>query len=163
MKDQLLKYTQYNIWANTKICNFVSENLSEEQVDKEISSSFPSLRKTIYHIRDAETIWINRLTGKSITTLPIVHAPMTFEEFQKKILDGSKQLEQFVQSLNEENLTNAITYTNSAGQTFTSKISEIIHHCMNHSTFHRGQIITMLRQLGFTKLFSTDYIAWCRE
>jgi uncharacterized damage-inducible protein DinB len=44
-----------------------------------------------------------------------------------------------------------------------NKLYEIIMHCMNHSTFHRGQIVTMLRTAGVTNLFSTDLITYYRE
>ena len=52
---------------------------------------------------------------------------------------------------------------NLAGEEYKNTVSDIIQHAVNHGTYHRGQILTMLRQLGFTKLFSTDYIAYCRE
>ncbi len=42
-------------------------------------------------------------------------------------------------------------------------VAEAVLHCMNHSTFHRGQLITIFRQLGFKKLFSTDLIAFSRD
>ena len=58
-------------------------------------------------------------------------------------------------------LDRTLTYKNSKGIQFSS-YSETILHCINHSTYHRGQIITMLRQLGQNNLLSTDYITYCR-
>jgi uncharacterized damage-inducible protein DinB len=41
-------------------------------------------------------------------------------------------------------------------------LAPILQHVVNHSTYHRGQIATMLRQLG-TKAIPTDLIAYHRE
>jgi len=53
----------------------------------------------------------------------------------------------------------ALTYVNFAGQTWTYPLAETLLHVANHGTYHRGQIATMLRQLGKTAI-STDYLRW---
>ena len=155
-------YALYNLWANTKVCADFLSGLDESTLDKEIKSSFPSLRKTVYHIWDAEVIWLNRLTGGDQTVLPIVHEPMNFAGFSVKFLSHSKRFADFVGAGNEELFNKKLTYINTEGKEFTNLISDIIHHVMNHGTYHRGQIVTMLREAGFTELSSTDFITWRR-
>ena len=61
------------------------------------------------------------------------------------------------------NFNGIITYKVLDGKEYKSTTEEIIIHCMNHSTYHRGQLITMLHQSGFKDVGSTDYIRFCRE
>jgi uncharacterized damage-inducible protein DinB len=49
------------------------------------------------------------------------------------------------------------------GIEFKSAVDEILFHVVNHGTFHRGQMITMLRELGYTSFPSQDLIAFTRE
>jgi uncharacterized damage-inducible protein DinB len=162
MKELLVKYTRYNLWANKKVCDFLT-TLSEEQLNREIISSFPSLMKTVLHSWDAQFIWINRLHGTSLTVFPSKNFTGTFEEAANGLLETSREIIRFVETGKEDLLNTSITYKNIAGDEFKNSVSDIIQHVVNHGTFHRGQIITMLRQSGFTKLFPTDYIAFCRE
>ncbi len=162
MKEHLLNYTNYNLRSNKRICDFL-QTLSDEQLNKEIASSFPSVKKTMFHIWDAQVIWLHRLLGTSLTSFPSKNFNGTFEEAVKGLLESSQQLIDSVENSGEDVLQTSLTYKNIAGEEYKSKVCDIIQHVVNHGTYHRGQIITMLRQLGFAKLFSTDYIAFSRE
>ncbi|MGE5861434.1 MAG: DinB family protein [Ignavibacteria bacterium] len=162
MKELLKDYTKYNIWANERICK-VLEPLGSEILDKEIKSSFPGIRKTIYHIWDAETIWYKRLNGKSLHEWPSEVFKGSFLEFQNEFLGGSGKFFMYVINKEKKDLEKELTYKNVKGMQFTSKICHILQHVVNHSTFHRGQIITMLRNAGVTELPVTDFIAFTRE
>lgn len=162
MKDLLTSYSKYNHWANQRVCEFLF-SLSDEELDKEIVSSFSSLRKTILHIWDAQVIWMVRLKGDSLSSFPSKSFSGTVKEAADGLLKTSQELIEFVESSSENFLETPLSYKNLSGEEFKSKVSDIVQHVMNHGTFHRGQIITMLRQLGYTRLFSTDYIAYCRE
>ena len=163
MKDLLLQYSSYNLWANKKACDFLKSNLSEEQLNKEIISSFPAVQKTLIHVWDAQFIWLKRLYGTSLTTFPGKNFSGTFDDVINGMLETSQELIDFVKTSSDLFLTTSLPYKNIAGDEFKSTVSDIIHHVVNHGTFHRGQLVTMLRQLGFTKLFVTDYIAFTRE
>lgn len=56
-----------------------------------------------------------------------------------------------------------VSYKTLDGKEFKNTVEEVVTHCMNHGTYHRGQLITMLRQAGHTKVGSTDYIRFARE
>lgn len=163
MKLLFVNYTRYNVWANEGVIAFLKENVSEEQIVKEIVSSFPSLRKTLFHIWDAEGIWLSRLNGSSPASGLSKGFEGTMNEAYNSILANSKKIVEHVESKEENYFQQTLHYSNIKGVKFENAISDVVLHCMNHSTFHRGQIITMLRQQGFTNLFETDYIAYCRE
>jgi len=161
LKDSLENLTKYNLWANTKMFGFISA-AGEVKADAIQNSSFPSIRKTLYHIWDAETIWYNRLHGKLFNLWPGKNYSGNLMEAGKLFLNMSENFVTFIKEKREDELGAQITYTNSEGKEFSNTISQVVMHCMNHSTFHRGQIVTMLRNTGFTNLSSTDYISFCR-
>jgi uncharacterized damage-inducible protein DinB len=162
MKELLKSYTKYNIWANERICQIL-EKLDPALLDKDLISSFNTIRKTVYHIWDAETLWFKRLTGKSISDWPSKSFTGNFEEFQTQFLGGSGKFFMYVLNKDKKQLEEELTYRNIEGKKFNHKISNVIQHVVNHSTFHRGQIITMLRNAGVAELPPTDYIAFLRE
>jgi uncharacterized damage-inducible protein DinB len=161
LKDSLVNLTKYNVWANTKIFGFISE-AGEEKAGRIQNSSFPSIKKTLYHIWDAETIWNNRLLGKSLTDWPGKSFKGTLKEAGELFLKTSKDFADYTGERSEEEFNIVVKYKSIDGKEFSNLVSQIVMHCMNHSTFHRGQIITMLRNAGATNFSSTDYIAFCR-
>jgi uncharacterized damage-inducible protein DinB len=162
MKELLKQYTKYKIWANERICRMM-EKLNTPLLDKELKSSFTSIRKTAYHIWDAETLWLKRLSGKSLKEWPSEKFTGNLLEFQNEFLGGSGKLFMYVLNKDTKQLEQNLTYKNTKGVQFTNKIVHIIQHVCNHGTFHRGQIITMLREIGQTELIPTDFIAFIRE
>ena len=162
MKELLEKYTEYNLWANTKLIGFL-KNLDLPLIDKELISSFKTIRLTLYHMWDAEILWYNRLHGKSLSNWPSKGFHGTIDEFYKLFLDQSAKFADYTKSAAEKNLKENFSYQSTEGEKYTNRQNDIILHCMNHSTFHRGQIITMIRNTGFTDLSSTDYITFIRE
>ena len=158
----LQPYVTYNHWANELLLTLISKELSEEKIDIEIISSFSSLRKTVYHIWDAEDIWFKRLNGESPAVGISENFNGKFTEAKEKILSLDREFIEYVSTINFEKALETFTYKNIAGKEFTNPVWETIHHCMNHSTYHRGQIVTMLSQLGITNIPSTDFITYCR-
>lgn len=161
MKKIILQYVQYNLWANKIIAQVISDK-AINLLDKEIPNSFPSLRKTLLHIWDAENIWLTRLNNLPITDWPSKDASK-HASVLKNLINQSQDFLNFVESKNEDCLNTTIEYTNIKGEQFSQPVYTIIMHCMNHSTFHRGQLICMLRQMGFDDLPSTDLISFSRK
>lgn len=162
MSYTMSKHLQYNIWASGKIVEFLS-NADEKVFDSELSSSFPSIKKTILHIWDAEVIWHKRMQGKSLDTWPSATFNGTNAELLAGFVAQSKLLADFIESKGEDFLQANITYMNMKGDTFTSTVEEILFHVVNHGTFHRGQLITMMRSLGLTQFSSEDLITFLRK
>ncbi len=162
MKDQLIEYTKYNLWANTMLVGFIKQ-IEPTLLDKKLTSSFETIRLTLLHIWDAELIWKKRIEGKSLTDWPSKSFKGSDEEMFKEFLACSESWIELVQNKTEEQLNSMFEYSSMEGKQYSNKLWESVHHCMNHSTFHRGQLVTMLRCVGFTELTSTDYITYIRE
>lgn len=86
----------------------------------------------------------------------------TFEEATKGLLSTSQGFIDYLQHQSEEGLSEKIQITNTLGENNMHSPQEMIHHCMNHSTYHRGQLTTMARQLGVRNIPATDMIAYLR-
>ena len=162
MKKKLLQYAQYNLWANQRIIS-VFQDTDPALLEKEIISSFPSIKKTALHISDAETLWFSRLQGTSPTTFPSAAFIGTTEHAFSILLKSSEALASFIKAQPSTYFTKNIQYKTISYGEGNSTAADMIHHCLNHSTFHRGQLITMARQLGITKFPPLDYIYFIRE
>jgi len=160
MKNTLLPYTSYNLWANTKLLD-VLKSLDVSLLDKEIKSSFPTLRKTMHHVWSAEEVWHKRLHGESLASLP--DPGNDFPVFTKQLTSRSQSFIDLVNKKDESYLQQPNSYKDTRGNSHTNLHWQMIMHCMNHSTFHRGQVVTMLREHGITSIPVTDLIAYFRE
>ena len=87
----LHRYVDFNFWANDLLLSLIEKELTEAKLDKEIISSFPSLRKTVYHIWDAEDIWFKRLNGESPKDGISENFNGNFPEAKQKILSLDKE------------------------------------------------------------------------
>jgi uncharacterized damage-inducible protein DinB len=161
-QDLLHFYTKYNVWANKRVCRKISE-IGNELLDRSAMNSFPSLRKTMYHIWDAESIWLERLLGMNVTSWPSENFKGDFIEAQDLFLQMSERFVDYVSNNDENILTSDFSYKNMEGKEFTNIRYLSIMHCMNHSTYHRGQLITILKEFDIPDLPNTDLIVYTRE
>lgn len=156
MHSLLSQQAKYNLWANESLIDRINE-ADSSTMDKKVKSSFDSIRKTLGHIYDAEKIWLNRLGGTSLANWPSQNLELFKPEL---LLNESQLLIDFVEKLNEQEFNKICTYENRSGEKFDQKVWEILMHVFNHSTYHRGQIITILREFGEESLPSTDLIRY---
>lgn len=162
MAHSLVHHLEYNLWANERMGHLLMAQ-DEAKLNAEQKSSFPSITKTIFHIWDAEVIWLTRLKGESLTDWP----SKTFSGGKSEMLHGfietSTGLLNFVKSKGEGLAQQTIEYKNLKGDTFNSSVEEVLFHVVNHGTYHRGQVTSLLHGIGVTQMVSTDLIAWFRE
>ncbi len=156
MKTILMSLCAYNVWANKRIIEIL-QNHSEDILDKTIDSSFQSIRKTIYHIWDAQVIWLNRLQGISLNTWPSMEYDDAFAGYDIYFIQQSFDFQKFIETRGDGFFESTCFYKTLNGTNHQTKHWQIILHAMNHSTYHRGQLITMFRMLGITEMLSTDY------
>ena len=162
MKQLLQQYSAYNTWANRILLERINQ-LPEEQVNKEIVSSFPGIYKTVLHMMDAESIWWQRLKLAEHVDFPSQTFKGNFEELSRILLQLSLQWEEWVRKANEANINHVFAYQNSKKELFKQPVYEVLLHLFNHQTFHRGQVVTMCRQLGMEKIPPTDFIVFTRS
>ncbi len=162
MKSLLIQYAAFNKWANKKLLDTISQ-LNETQLHQEIVSSFPGIYKTLLHLLDAENIWWQRLKLTERIEIPSLHFSGDFEELQKKILQQSEQWHEWVTNATDNQLSHVFAYQNTRREQFKQPVNEVLIHLFNHGSYHRGQLVTILRQLGVEKIPSTDFIEWSRS
>ena len=162
MKKLLEQYAAYNVWANQRITDYLS-NLSDEQVNRELQSSFPSLFKTLLHLWDVEAVWWQRMKLQEIVQWPGESFTGTILELSQQLMLQSKQWKEWVDLATEAALEHEFIYKNTKKDQFKQPVHEALHHLFNHQTYHRGQIITMLRQVGLIEIPNTDLIAFLRK
>jgi len=157
----LVQYASFNHWAHQKIFEAI-HTLTEEQIHQEIISSFPGIFTTLLHLLDAESMWWQRLKLEEHVERPSASFTGSFEDLQKKILHQSAQYEQWVSNATEHQLQHVFAYISHKEQ-HKIQVCQMLLHLFNHNSYHRGQIVTMLRQLGVTKIPNTDFNGYLKS
>lgn len=151
----------FNRWANQRILEAVAA-LSTEQLVRDMGSSFPSIRATLVHIMSAEWAWLSRWNGVSPSAMPDEWKALDLAALDRQWAELDDRLQGFVRRLGGPGLDRLVSYRNLAGDPFTTPLSQMLRHVVNHSTYHRGQVTTMLRQMGASAP-ATDLIAFYRS
>lgn len=149
--------TKYNLWANQRIADWLLTN-QLNKLDESCYSSFPTIGLTINHILEAQVLYLSilkQIPFRKDWDENTIKAIERLSEQSKEFSDYSSQLK-----MNELNDSRNVDFKFLSGA-FTQ--SELIQHCMNHSTYHRGQIITMGHQLRLTKAPSTDFLFYLNK
>lgn len=152
----------YNSWANHRILEACAP-LSNEEFTRHNGSSFPSIRDTLAHICGAEWIWLERWNGRAPTSgIPAATDYPDFETLKRRWTEVDSDLLGYVASLRPDDVNRIVQGKSLAGVPFSQPLTQCLQHLANHSTYHRGQVTTMLRQLG-AKPATTDLIVFYRE
>jgi uncharacterized damage-inducible protein DinB len=156
--DQLQNLAHYNRWANTRLFE-ASATLTAEERQRDLRASFNSLEGTLIHILWGERGWLNFWQTGNFVPRP---SPGDYPDFASLREEWMRHDEAYVtylrglaqQELDSSRTLDATTYT----------LGELIQHALNHSTYHRGQVALLLRQLGHTPPFTDyhDYLAAVR-
>lgn len=157
--DMFRKLAEYNRKFNESVYE-VCGRLSEEERRRDMRAFFGSIHATLNHILVADTIWIGRLNGRPVTITSLdqeLHADFASLARARKLTD--EDLEQTVANLRPEDIDGSINYKSIfANKESTSRRGRILMHVFNHQTHHRGQVTTLLSQLGHD-VGVTDFIA----
>ncbi|HEY6369546.1 MAG TPA: DinB family protein [Candidatus Sulfotelmatobacter sp.] len=153
-KDDIQLLYEYDRWANSRVLQAASR-LSTEQVTRDLGGSFHSVRDTLLHIISGEWIWLQYWREKS-------HGPTVLENLKKrreavfnpssfpdmgtlqlKWAETEKEIAEFLDCLPSDGLETMLPARDTQ-----IKLAHLMQHLANHSTYHRGQISLMMRQLG---------------
>ena len=146
-KQDVAYLHDYNRWANRRILEAASK-LTPEQFTKDLQSSHRSVRDTLAHILAAEWIWLERWKGTSPGSLLNPADFGTIESLESSWAEVERDYLEFISGLSDERLSTVISYRNTRGEDWAYPLGQMLQHVMNHSNYHRGQVITLLRQLG---------------
>lgn len=157
-----MQYADYNRWANEQMINLIL-GLPDEKIRQKISSSFNSLYATMLHMWNAESIWFQRIKLQEHIHWPAQEFSGDANELGKNWAAQSRQWAEWLASASEAAITHEFSYQDSKKNRYKQPVCDVLMHVFNHQTYHRGQLVTMLRQLGIEKIPSTDLIFYLRR
>lgn len=159
--EEIRSLYAYNEWANARLLAVIA-GLAEDRLTAEIPSSFPSILGTLAHIVAAEWVWLRRWKGENPTGFPDWLSVPSLVEVRAKLAEIEAERAAFVGSLSDADLDRPLDYRTLAGDPFRNRLADLLVHVVNHSSYHRGQLTTMLRQVGATPV-ATDFVVFKRE
>jgi uncharacterized damage-inducible protein DinB len=136
----------FNRWANDRILA-ACRLLSDDEFTRDLKSSHGGIRGTLVHTLWSEWVWFRRWLGESPKTVHDEHdfPDLAIVESQWSELDQERRL--FLAIISDEKLLSTFAYVNRKDEHWEYSYVRAMQHMLNHSTYHRGQIVTMLRQL----------------
>jgi uncharacterized damage-inducible protein DinB len=150
LKDHFIHLFKYSDWANRNCTESVLKLKNKNSKAEELLS----------HIISAQEVWLNRVLGRDIIIDP--WKQQSAEELIPKSTSKTAEWINFLEGLHENDFERRVEYKNTKGDKFTNKIKDILIHVINHSTYHRAQIASLIRQAGGEPAI-TDYIVYQRE
>ncbi len=148
-------YASYNAWANAKIIDFLKTKPRETWYH-EVPSSYNSIVKTLNHILATQEYWYSVVTETVNTSTRWSNENPDAEEVFDSLIRHSNLMTEIFGRFSEEELSKAILIES---PWFTSHLPryEYMQQVLTHGVYHRGQVVTMGRNLGFTDAPNTDY------
>jgi uncharacterized damage-inducible protein DinB len=159
--EEMRTLYEFNAWANHRSLE-VAAKLTNEQFTKPMGSSFGSVRDTLAHICGAEWIWLERFEGRSPASFPNASDYVDVAILRAKWAEQEGRLLAFVAALKQEDLNRLLEYKTMKFGVYSNPLWQAMQHVVNHGTYHRGQVTTLLRQLGAQPI-PTDLMHYYRE
>jgi uncharacterized damage-inducible protein DinB len=160
--DDLQTLLDYHYWARDRL--FASlEPLTHEQLTTDLGNSFPSIFDTVVHIYGADWVWRSRWDGESPAALPASSTFSDLASVRRAWADEERRTRDILRRLGPEGITRPIEYRGWDGRMWAQPFWHMLQHVVNHGSYHRGQVTTLLRQLGVPPPKAMDLIAFYRE
>lgn len=145
--SQVVELYEYDCWANEELLSII-EGIEFERLIQNVESSFGSIRDTLVHILGAEELWLSRWNGQAIRGLLDPNNFGNYVVLKNRWALHSSKLMKYLSDINDEKLMKPLSYTNIQGINYTTELWKQMLHVVNHSSYHRGQVVTMMRQLS---------------
>ena len=149
MKEYFQQLFMFNHWANDQVVSCLMEN----QIDDE------KVIRIVSHILLAQENWYKRATKqqRDVTVWTVLQRT----EIVSRLSNSDEKWIDFMKNLNEEDFNEILSYQNLAGDPQQSTFQDVLAHVINHATYHRGQVIYLIRDSGIAPP-TTDYIKFAR-
>jgi len=162
MKELLAQLAAYNLWADQRILDTIN-SLDEEKQHRTLASSFKSLYDTTFHIWNSSSVWWQRMKLQERIIAPSESFKGNMQELSQHLLQQDQLWLDWVNNATDAAIEHVFQYYNSKKEYFKQPVFQVMAHVFNHNTYHRGQLVTMLRQLGVEKIPDTDLIIFTRK
>jgi uncharacterized damage-inducible protein DinB len=167
-KDDIQLLYEYDRWANSRVLHAVS-TLSAQQFTRDLGGAFRSVRDTLVHIVGCEWGWLTCWNEPSPSSTFVadywtrhntLFNPNAFPDLaavQLRWAEVEREQIEFVNRATNESLGRMLPV-------YATQISlaHLMQHLANHSTYHRGQVALMMRQLAAEPL-ATDFAMFLME
>jgi uncharacterized damage-inducible protein DinB len=151
----------FNAWANARTLQSL-DALPEAALYVDLKNSFGSIHGTLVHLCGAEDIWLQRLNGADPGLFMKKEMYPTYASVKTKWSEVEAGWKKYMAGIQDDILSRSLTFHNLKGEEVTQLLWQSLQHLVNHSTYHRGQITTMIRQSGGTPI-GTDLITFYRQ
>lgn len=151
---------RYNQWMNEKVYG-AAATLTPEALHLDRRAFFGSIFGTLNHIAVGDTLWLQRFGQHpahfaSLEAVRGLPTPTALNQPLSDTLEGlsarHRQLDQafidLAAELRDEHLDGTLVYTTTQGVRGEKDALGVLMHVFNHQTHHRGQVTTLLSQLG---------------
>ena len=159
-KSDIVELLEYSQWAKSRFLASLGP-MKPEDFERDLHSSHGGVHGTLFHILNAENFWLRRLRGEPVESLDETRLK-GLNDFRREWDRLDKEIADLVGGLTEEQLHAPFEYHDRKGNKYNHPRVWAIHQLVNHFTYHRGQIVTMQRQLGYQPA-NTDLIGFYRE
>jgi uncharacterized damage-inducible protein DinB len=151
----------YNAWANRKLFA-AAEALPAEAYRRDLKSSHGGVHGTLAHIVWAEQLWLHRWVGKANLPVPQGRDLAGLPEVRARWEAVEAERGAFLRGVTDATLAESRTIKPSSGGGYVHTFDQMFRHAIDHSSYHRGQVVTLLRQVGAVPP-STGLIIYYRE
>ncbi len=151
----------YNHWVNERLLTTVDE-VPADRLREKFGASFDSIHGTLGHILGAEIAWLSRWKGVSPSKVLTGNDFASLDEIKSRWGEQQRELDAFIAGLTPEQLAAPLPYRNTAGDSYTLPLWQLMLHAANHATHHRSELADMLTRAGHPPK-PTDLVRYCLE
>lgn len=145
--QEAIELFAYNDWANARLLSCAA-GLPADGLTRDMGGAFPTLLGLAAHVVGAERIWLMRWKQETPKGRPAWMSDPTPPVLRAALDEVERDRAGFLRTLSPDDLASPISYTLMDGSGATLPLATLVKHAANHSTYHRGQIASILRRLG---------------
>jgi uncharacterized damage-inducible protein DinB len=147
MLDEMLELFSYNRWAHDRTLT-AAEQLDADQFTRALGGGFPSVQATLEHLLQVEWVWLGRWQGNPLGGVPSFVSTKDLGSLRagRRALEDAQ--DEFFRTLTDSDLSRPIAIITRSKIETEQRLGDTMRHVVNHASYHRGQVATMLRQLG---------------
>jgi uncharacterized damage-inducible protein DinB len=151
----------FNAWASNRVFDAVGQ-MPEAEVTRDMKTSHGSIHATLVHMVGAEKMWLSRWLGTPDRSFLSTAEVPTLADVRAGWERVGFETARFIGTMNDRKLQETFTMTTAKGESFVHTYGQAFQHVVDHGTYHRGQVVAMMRQLGVVPP-STGLIIFYRE
>jgi uncharacterized damage-inducible protein DinB len=160
MEIDLVLHLRYQAWATQLILDGVKA-LPPAEYERDRQSSHCSIKGTLEHMYVADTLWFSRVAGEPFAKISDIPKPDSLADLSLEWMSVLNRWQRWAQQLEPNQFGIEIGYTNTEGVAYRTPLWQVVLQVVTHSNYHRGQVVTMMRQAG-AKPPNTDLILYYR-